>query len=178
MSRTSSYSHIATDEGRTPGEFPGENSPDGGILVNVDPQPIDESTSSLYKTLHNQSMALVDRDTMIIPFTSPHGHKHILKSLQPEIVYIQESLCGTEGEIVAELSSRWVRTTVVVIGDEGGLGGLVDTDTEDEMVRKGSSGYGQKWWKREERTGVGRGVSVVEALRVGEDWRRRVGGED
>lgn len=166
---------IGTEEGRTPGEFPSGDS-NGGILTTVDPQPIDESTSSLYKTLHNQAMALVDRDTMIIPFTSQQGHKHIIRSLQPEIVYIQESMCGTEGEVVAELNG-WVRTTVVVIGDEGGLGGLVDTDTEDEGARKGSS-YGEKWWKREDRTGVGRGVGVVEALRVGEDWRRRVGGED
>jgi hypothetical protein len=88
------------------------------MLSYVDPNPINES-SSLYKTLHNQANALVERDTMVLPFTSKTGHKHILKSLGPEVVYIQESLCGRDGDLVADLSG-WVRQIVVVIGDEGG----------------------------------------------------------
>ena len=73
---------------------------------------------------------------------------------------------------MSELSG-WVRNVVVVIGDEGGHGGLVDSDDEDATAKEQDSG---KWWQREERTGVGRGVSVVESVKIGDDWRRRVAG--
>jgi len=140
--------------------------------------PLDEEANSLFKTLYNQANALVDRDTSILPFTSREGHKHILRSIQPEIVYIQESLCGTDGSLVSELQG-WVRQTVVVIGDEGGFGGLIDSDTEDESsTQKGGEAAGAIWWRKESVTGLGRGVSVVESLHVGEDWRRRVNDED
>ena len=140
--------------------------------------PLDEEANSLFKTLYNQANALVDRDTSILPFTSREGHKHILRSIQPEIVYIQESLCGTDGSLVSELQG-WVRQTVVVIGDEGGFGGLIDSDTEDESeAHKQTGAQGGKWWRKESVTGVGRGVSVVESLHVGEDWRRRVNDEE
>lgn len=142
--------------------------------------PVDEETTPLFKTLYNQANALVDRDTSIIPFTRLESCKHILRSIQPELVYIQESLCGTDGSIVSELQG-WVRNVVVVIGDEGGMGGLVDSDDEDDRGRY-KSGDGAKagdvWWKRESVSGLGRGVSVVEGLRVGEDWRRRVNEEE
>jgi hypothetical protein len=169
QSMTSSFSNISQAEAHTPAQTPGDFPGDAGILANVDPNPMDD-TSTLYKTLHNQAAALVERDTMIIPFTSSTGHKHILKSLTPEVVYIQESLCGRDGDIVADLSG-WVKQTVVVIGDEGGHGGLVDTDDE--------SGYAENrkdvWWSKEERTGLGRSVTVVESEKIVDDWRRRVG---
>jgi len=172
-SMTSSFSNISQADahtpGATPGDFPGGP---GGILANVDPAPIDES-SSLYKTLHNQAQALVEKDTMIMPFTSRMGHVHLLRSLAPETVYIQESLCGHDGDIVANLSG-WVKQTVVVIGDEGGHGGLVDTD--DEMAS--AHARGEIWWQKEERTGLGKRVAVVESLKVGDDWRRRVAERD
>ena len=142
------------------------------MFANVEPNPIDE-TSPLYKTLHNQSQALVERDNMIMPFTSRTGHIHMLRSLAPETVYIQESMCGNDGDIVAKLSG-WVKETIVVIGDEGGHGGLVDTD--DEMAS--SHAKGNLWWQREERTGLGKRVFVVESLKVGDDWRRRVSQHD
>lgn len=168
---TSSFSNISQADAHTPAQTPGEFPEGDGILSSVEPNPIDDS-SSLYKTLHNQAQALVDKDTMILPFTSKNGHKHIVKSLAPEVVYIQESLCGSEGEVVAELSG-WVRQTVVVIGDEGGHGGLIDTD--DEMAgRKGGAGQGQVWWQTEERTGLGKRVAVVESLKIADDWGRRV----
>jgi hypothetical protein len=165
----SSFSNISQADAHTPAQTPGEFPGDAGILANVDPNPIDE-TSTLYKTLHNQAAVLVERDTMIIPFTSSMGHKHILKSLTPEVVYIQESLCGRDGEIVADLSG-WVKQTVVVIGDEGGHGGLVDTDDE------GAHAENRKdvWWTKEERTGLGKRVTVVESEKIVDDWRRRVG---
>jgi hypothetical protein len=165
----SSFSNISQADAHTPAQTPGEFPGDAGILANVDPNPIDE-TSTLYKTLHNQAAVLVERDTMIIPFTSSMGHKHILKSLTPEVVYIQESLCGRDGEIVADLSG-WVKQTVVVIGDEGGHGGLVDTDDE------GAHAENRKdvWWMKEERTGLGKRVTVVESEKIVDEWRRRVG---
>lgn len=168
-SMASSFSNISPGEAHTPGEFPDGSE---GVLANVDPNPMDE-ISSLYKTLHNQAQALVERDTMILPFTSRTGHIHILRSLAPETVYIQESMCGDDGDIVTKLSG-WVKETVVVLGDEGGHGGLVDTD--DEMAT--SHAKQGLWWQREERTGLGKRVFVVESLKVGDDWRRRVAQQD
>ena len=151
---------------------------DSNALERQVTNPLDDEANSLFKTLYNQANALVDRDTSILPFTSREGHKHILRSIQPEMVYMQESLCGTDGSLVSELQG-WVRQTVVVIGDEGGFGGLVDSDTEDESAaQKGGRAHGEKWWRKESVTGVGRGVSVVESLHVGEDWRRRVNDEE
>lgn len=192
---------------QTPGDFPqdsqNEESDDKGILAHVDPRPldstsrsgsrddrgrdaldrvgsnpVDDEASPLFKSLYNQANALVDRETSILPFASHEGHKHILRSVQPEIVYIQEPLCGNNGSIVTELQG-WVRQTVVVIGDEGGMGGLVDSDTEDEAERqKRSSAQGETWWRKESVTGIGRGVTVVESLHVGDDWKRRVNNEE
>ena len=184
QSMASSFSNISqTDAQHTPAQTPGDfpTSADGddqGILANVDPNPVVEQTTSLFKTLYNQAEAIVERETMILPFSSPQGHRNILKSLSPEVVYVQESLCGRDGETVADVSG-WVRQIVVVIGDEGGAGGLVDTD--DEVARrKGRDGMGtqegggQLWWMREERTGLGKRVAVVEGVKVGDDWRRRI----
>jgi hypothetical protein len=168
QSMASSFSNISQGDAHTPAQTPGEFPDDDGILANAEPNPIDES-SSLYKTLHNQAQALVEKDSMILPFTSRIGHKHILKSLAPELVYVQESLCGSEGEIIADLSG-WVRQTVVVIGDEGGQGGLIDTD--DEGSKLGAKA--EVWWQTEERTGLGKRVAVTESLKIGEDWERRV----
>jgi hypothetical protein len=123
--------------------------------------------------LYNQALAVVEKDTMIMPFTTRTGHVHILRSLAPETVYIQESLCGDEGEIAGNLSG-WVKRTVVVIGDEGGHGGLVDTEDEDGL----SKVRAERWWQKEERTGLGKGLAVVESLKIGDDWKRRIGEHD
>lgn len=187
QSMASSFSNISQTDAQhtpaqTPGDFPAGDHDDeqGGILANVDPHPVVEQTSNLFKTLYNQAQALVERETMILPFSSPQGHRNILKSLAPEVVYVQESLCGRDGETVADVSG-WVRQIVVVIGDEGGTGGLVDTD--DEAARRkgaaaavggGEGRSGQVWWMREERTGLGKRVAVVEGVKVGDDWRRRI----
>ncbi|KAK4938307.1 hypothetical protein LTR10_021191 [Elasticomyces elasticus] len=171
QSMTSSFSNISQADAHTPAQTPGEFPSGGedGILAQVDPRPVDEPIS--YKVLHDQAVVLVDRETMILPFTSSRGHKHILRSLAPELVYIQESLCGPDGDLVSELSG-WVRQTVVVIGDEGGHGGLVDTDDESVTHKP------ETWWQKEERTGLGKRVTVVESLKIGEDWVRRVNDRD
>lgn len=69
--------------------------------------------------------------------------------------------------------SGWVGQVVLVVGDEGGHGGLVDS--EDEA---GEEEKRERWWEGDERIGLGKGIEVVEGLRVGEDWKRRVGGRD
>jgi hypothetical protein len=168
-STTSSFSNISHTDAHTPGEFPPES--DSG-LPTVDPNPVDES-SSLFKTLFNQALAVVENDTMIMPFTTRAGHLHLLRSLAPETVYMQETLCGDDGEMAASLSG-WVKQIVVVIGDEGGHGGLVDTEDEDGLGRAGA----EHWWQREDRTGLGRSVAVVESLKIGDDWKRRIGEHD
>ncbi|KIY02115.1 uncharacterized protein Z520_02253 [Fonsecaea multimorphosa CBS 102226] len=170
QSMASSFSNISHADAQTPAQTPGDF-PNDGILTQVDPNPIDEPTS-LFKTLYNQAVGIVDKDTMVLPYTSPNGHKHILRSLSPEVVYIQESLCGRDGEIVSDLSG-WVKQTVIVIGDEGGHGGLIDTD--DESVTHRTT---EKWWQKEERTGLGKRVAVVESLKIGEDWDRRINEKD
>jgi hypothetical protein len=166
----SSFSNISQKDIDTPAQTPGEF-PSDGILDSMSPRPVDETTS-LFKTLHNQAQAVVEKDTMILPYTTKNGHKHILKSLSPEVVYIQESLTGENGEVVNDIGG-WVKQTVVVIGDEGGAGGLVDTDDED-----GREKLSGKWWMKEERTGLGKRVTVVEGIKVGDDWKRRLNDED
>ncbi|EXJ94916.1 hypothetical protein A1O1_00034 [Capronia coronata CBS 617.96] len=168
QSMTSSFSNISQTDAHTPAQTPGDfpSGSEEGIMAPVDHIPLEEP-SSLYQTLCNQATEIVDQETLILPYTSPNGHKHILRSLAPEIVYIQESLCGRDGEIVSDLSG-WVRQTVVVIGDEGGHGGLIDTDDEATTQKPDT------WWQKEERTGLGKRVAVVESLKIGEDWQRRV----
>jgi len=58
---------------------------------------------------------------------------------------------------------------VLVVGADGGHGGLADSESEAEQVEKK-----EHWWEKEERVGRGRGIVVVEGVRVGDDWARRV----
>ena len=119
--------------------------------------------------MYSQALGLVEKETMVLPFTTKTGHVHILRHLNPEIVYLQESLAGDNGEVITHLQS-WLRQDVVlVVGADGGHGGLADSESEDEHIEKK-----EQWWEREDRVGLGRGVVVVEGLRVGDDWARRV----
>lgn len=165
-SMTSSFSNIGHDDAHTPSE-------EGGPLASLDPRPMEDSSSPLFKTLYRQAQALVEKETMIIPFTTPTGHVHLLRHLGPETVYIQESLCGNDGDVVSHISG-WVRQVVVVVGDEGGHGGLIDSEDEVGLAAE----KGEKWWQRPDRVGPGKGVEVVDGLRAGEDWRRRITGHD
>jgi len=106
---------------------------------------------------------------MVLPFTTPTGHVHILRHLNPEIVYLQGNLAGDNGDVITHLQS-WLRQDVVlVVGADGGSGGLADSESEAEAAPKK-----EHWWEREDRVGRGRGIVVVEGLRVGDDWARRV----
>lgn len=168
MSITSSYSNIGHEEAHEHAEV---NKP----LSLVDPDPMSSPISSKkFDRLYKEAQSLVDNDTMIIPFTTPTGHIHILRQLAPEVAYIQETLAGSGGEVLSSIE-KWVGQTILVVGDESGHGGLVDSEDE-----RGHSGEGaqERWWQDDPRIGLGKGVEVVDSLRVGEDWRRRVGGHD
>lgn len=113
---------------------------------------------------------------MILTFTTPNGHSHILRHIQPEIVYLQESLAGPNGSVVTNLQS-WLRhDLVLVVGAESGHGGLADSESEAE--KPGKAGADELWWHREDRVGRGRGVIVVDGMRVQDDWARRVQGKE
>jgi len=111
---------------------------------------------------------------MVLPFTTPNGHVHILRHLQPEVVYLQESLAGDNGSVVTHLQT-WLRHDIIlVVGAESGHGGLADSESEAEKPEKAA----EKWWQREDRVGRGRGVIVVDSMRVHDDWARRVQQKD
>ena len=152
-----------------------------------------ENHPKLYQALTTQAASLVSHPTHILPFTTPNGHVSMLRHLAPSIVYMHESLCSTDsnmdgdGENAAAVEG-WVGQVVVVVGAEGPGAGLVDTETEDEGVtddegrrsrtpdQRRGRGRGRKWWMDETRVGLGKGVAMVEGMRVGEDWEKRVNG--
>ena len=107
---------------------------------------------------------------MVLPFTTLSGHVHILRHLNPEIVYLQGYLAGTNGEVITHLQTWLRQDVVVVVGAEGGTGGLADSESEAEQAPEKK----EMWWQKEERVGRGRGVVVVDGSRVGDDWARRV----
>jgi hypothetical protein len=126
-----------------------------------------------FDALWAQAQILVEKDTMILPFTTPTSHVHMLRHLAPDVVYLQESLSGNNGDIITHLQT-WLRHDVIlVVGADGGHGGLVDSESEAEQGEKS-----EQWWEREDRVGRGRGVVVVEGLRVGDDWARRIEGQE
>ncbi|KAF4761483.1 hypothetical protein HAV15_005136 [Penicillium sp. str.  len=163
-SMTSSYSNIGTEEGASVGELA------SGDLTAVEPPP-GRWIGGHFSFLQN-AQALVEKDSMIMPFSTPGGYVHLAHHLFPELVYIQESLTGDQGEPAIHISQS-VRQVIVVVGDEGGRGGLIDSDDESALGEKE-----EKWWKKEGVTGLGKRIDVVDVVRVGDDWRRRVRGLD
>jgi len=135
-------------------------------------KPLTSTTgaSAHFNAVYSQALALVEKETMVLPFTTPTGHVHILRHLAPDIVYLQESLSGPDGDVITHLQT-WLRQDVVlVVGADGGHGGLADSESEAEQAPNKPI----QWWEKEERVGRGRGVVVLEGLRVGDDWARRV----
>lgn len=109
----------------------------------------------------------------MLPFTTPAGYTHILHHLKPEVVYLEESLSGENGCNVQKLQT-WLRYDVIlVVGAESGHGGLADSESEAERSRDRRT-----WWQQEDRVGRGRGVVVVDGMRVSDDWSRRVQGNE
>lgn len=115
----------------------------------------------------------MEKEVNILPFITSSGYVHILHHLKPEVVYLQQSLAGASGQHVDRLQT-WLRYDIIlVVGADGGHGGLADSESEAETPEKEKT-----WWKREERVGRGRGVIVVDGIRVGDDWSRRVQGNE
>ena len=168
LSIASSYSNIAREEAESGAESSSE------VVNPAEPQADElEGTSPFFKTLYTQAQSIVEKDTMVMPFSTKTGHVHLVRHLSPDIVYIQESLTGSEGDLAHHISG-WVRQVVVVVGDEGGRGGLVDSEDESSTLAE----KGEKWWQREGVTGIGKRIDVVDGLRIGDDWRRRVEDHD
>lgn len=128
----------------------------------------------MFNALYAQAQALVEKDTMIMPFTTPSGYVHLLRHIAPEIVYVQETLSGPNGDAVLHIAG-WVGQVVLVVGDESGHGGLVDS--EDERGALGDERR-EHWWHDHPKIGLGKGIEVVEGLNVGDHWRKRVRGHD
>jgi hypothetical protein len=122
--------------------------------------------------VYSQALSIVDKETMVLPFTTANGHVHILRHLSPEIIYLQESLAGENGNTVTNLQT-WLRHDVILVVGAEGSGGLADSESEAERSSKV-----EKWWQKPERVGRGRGVVVVDGMRVHDDWVRRVQGKE
>ncbi|CZR65979.1 uncharacterized protein PAC_15879 [Phialocephala subalpina] len=156
-SLSSSFSNISHQQAQTPGE-------------ESEKMLSSSSSSPAFNAVYSEALSLVEKETMVLPFTTPTGHVHILRHLNPDIVYLQESLAGDNGDAITHLQT-WLRQDIVlVVGADGGHGGLADSESEAENVEKKS----QQWWEREDRVSRGRGIVVVEGLRVGDDWARRI----
>ena len=176
-SLSSSFSNIGYDQAQTPGE-----DSKGPLYVNsIANLPRDtngfasasSSSNAAFNAVYSQALALVEKEPMILPFTTSNGHMHILRHIQPEIVYLQESLSGDNGSLITNLQT-WMRHDVIlVVGAESGSGGLADSESEAEK-----SGKSEQWWQKTERVGRGRGVVVVDSMRVHDDWVRRVQGQE
>ncbi|KAL4944437.1 hypothetical protein BDV06DRAFT_90558 [Aspergillus oleicola] len=164
LSVTSSYSNIAPEEAIPSAEGTTAD------LSTLESRP--EGATPLFNTLYTQAQAIVEKETMIMPFNTAGGFVHLVRHLSPDTIYVQESLSGQDGSAVNHISG-WVRQVVVVVGDEGGRGGLIDSDDESQLVDKD-----EKWWRKEGVTGIGKRIDVVDVLRVGDDWRRRISGHD
>lgn len=118
---------------------------------------------------------------MVMPFATPAGYTHMLKHLSPDLVYIVDALSGNNGAHIEDLK-RWVGQTVVVVGGDGtGLGGLVDTDDEgpaSHSKTEHSHIRTDQWWEHTDMVGLGKGVEIVDASRLTEDFERRVQGRE
>ncbi|KAI4724763.1 hypothetical protein E4T49_07527 [Aureobasidium sp. EXF-10728] len=136
------------------------------------------SPKTLFDSLWQKSLSLVDRPSQVMPFSTPTGYIHILRHLSPSLVYLPDnpSLSGHNGEHVQQLKG-WVGQTILVVGDDG-AGGLFDTETETEdegsRAAKPSEHRSDKWWETSDLVGLGKDVEVVDIGRMGEDWSRRV----
>ncbi|GAB7359432.1 hypothetical protein MBLNU230_g6080t1 [Neophaeotheca triangularis] len=152
-------------------------------LRSMSPHPASSSASigatKAFDSLYTAALSLVSHPSQILPFTTATGYIHILRHLAPQLVYLTDSaeLSGREGESVAQLKG-WVGQTVLVVGDEG-HGGLADTETEtdEEGVRR-ERREEDRWYERSGLVGLGKGLEVVDAAKVGDDWGRRVGGRE
>ncbi|KAI1175115.1 hypothetical protein F4777DRAFT_551426 [Nemania sp. FL0916] len=160
-SLSSSFSNISHNQAQTTGD------------ETKSPLLAANSANSAFNAAYSQALTLVEKETMVMPFTTPGGYVHMLRHLEPEVLYLQGALAGEEGALVTQLQSWLRRDVILVVGADGGHGGLADSDSEAEQSEKK-----EVWWHKEERVGRGRGVVVVDSLRVGDDWARRIQGNE
>ncbi|KAH8778876.1 hypothetical protein F5883DRAFT_221720 [Diaporthe sp. PMI_573] len=159
-SLSSSFSVVGPEQALTPGD-------------EVKSPILSSSSNPAFNAIYSQAISLVEKETSVLPFTTPAGYVHILHHLKPEVVYLQESLAGENGLHVQKLQA-WLRHDIIlVVGAESGHGGLADSESEAERPEQA-----QKWWQKEDRVGRGRGVIVVDGMRVNDDWSRRVQGNE
>ncbi|KAK3067632.1 hypothetical protein LTR53_015380 [Teratosphaeriaceae sp. CCFEE 6253] len=164
------------------------------ISPRIAPEPDFPSPGHQFDALYTQALSLVDSPTKILCFTTPAGYVPLLRHLSPGLAYVSDLLSGDAeggegGNVVAKLRG-WVGRVVVVVGDDG-TGGLGDSDwtEEDDEEREGGEGGGaggkgkgkgkkkaEPWWENSALVGLGKGLEVVDAARVGDDWAKRVGG--
>lgn len=145
-----------------------------GVYTNDHTRLSGASANPAFTAVYSQALGLVEKESMVMPFTTANGHIHMLRHLEPDVVYLQESLAGDNGSVVTQLQT-WLRHDVIlVVGAESGHGGLADSESEAERPGKAV----EKWWHREDRVGRGRGVVVVDGMRVHDDWARRVQGKE
>ncbi|KAF7573083.1 Tymo-45kd-70kd domain containing protein [Pyrenophora tritici-repentis] len=136
------------------------------------------SDNSLWNSLHSQAVRLVEDPTMVMPFSTQTGFVHMVRHLGPDLVYVVDALSGVNGQNVEDIR-KWVGQTVVIVGGDGtGLGGLVDTDDESPMRKGKESEHIVRWWQITDMVGLGKGVEVVDASRLTDDYERRVGGRE
>ncbi|KAF2466303.1 uncharacterized protein BDR25DRAFT_293701 [Lindgomyces ingoldianus] len=176
----SSYSAISTPA-HTPGEELTSMAPHPEDTIYTPAMSARSSDNHLWNTLHAQALRLVENPAMVMPFTTLTGHIHMLKHLGPDLVYMVDALSGMNGANVEDIK-RWVGQTIVVVGSDGtGLGGLVDTDDEGPASKPKSEhdhGHGSRWWESADMVGLGKGVEVVDAVRLADDFERRAVGRD
>ncbi|PHH74728.1 hypothetical protein CDD82_4806 [Ophiocordyceps australis] len=162
-SLSSSFSNIYHDQGQT---TPDEEAKSSEATLS--------SNFAAFKAIYLQAVPLVETKTKIIPFTTPTGHTHILRQIQPDIIYLEESLAGENGSIITNLQT-WLRHDVIlVVGADNGVGGLADSEPEAEH----SNNDERKWWQRPDKVGRGRGIIVVDSVHVHDDWVRRAQGQE
>lgn len=169
-----SYSAISTPA-RTPGEELSSIEP-----VVFTPAPSTRGSDNvLYNTIYAQALRLVEDPAMVMPFSTPTGFVHMLRHLGPELVYVVDALSGVNGMNIEDIR-KWVGQTIVVVGGDGnGLGGLVDTDDELPARKGKNSEHAEvRWWQVTDMVGLGKGVEVVDASRLTDDYERRVIGRE
>ncbi|KAL5615309.1 hypothetical protein BROUX41_005358 [Berkeleyomyces rouxiae] len=129
------------------------------------------SNVAVYNSIYSQALNLVENDAMVLNFTTPSGHMHLLRSLNPEIVYLQESLSGDKGCYITQIQSWYRYDVIVVVGAEGGSGGIADSESEAEREAKVIK---PKWWQNPDRVARGKGIVIVDGPRLEDDWLKRL----
>jgi hypothetical protein len=146
----SSYSVIAHDDIEASGEG-------NGTSTGTSPRQFTSLNTPMFNSLYAQARALVDKECMIMPFTTHDGYISLLRHINPGIVYVQAPLAGENGAAVKQVSS-WAGQVVLVVGDDTGHGGLVDSEDERGAYAEEK---GRAWWKEDQSVGLGK-IEVVE----------------